>query len=133
MFIIYGIVCHVASKCKYLFSLHFDKSGFFQEIFLEKFSLIWRHHFTTEGLYDSPILGTFSHWAVKVLYHVTLSVKRAIRLEWNRGPATLTSLVDGAVTTCFYDFGLSWRGIELRSPACEERVLRIEPPRRSMN
>ena len=41
-----------------------------------------------------------------------------------RAPVTLTPCSQvfgsGTVTTCFNDLGLSWPGLELQSPACEE-------------
>ena len=52
-----------------------------------------------------------------------------------RGPVTLTPVAErfgcGAVTTCFYDLGMSQSGIEPWSPACKANaLLTITPPRR---
>ena len=68
---------------------------------------------------------SYGHWAVRVLSHATPTVTLSVRLLWS-SPGThnthtyCRTLSSGAVTTCFYDLGLS------RDPnhsACEADAL----------
>ena len=84
---------------------------------LDKFSTIWRRHhyrWRAANLYLCSTLVAFEHWgfcsASHLLWHCA-----SVYLGHLRGPITLTSwraLSSGAVTTCFYDSGLSWLGFE---------------------
>ena len=64
------------------------------------------------------MLGTHDRRAVRVLYRATTPVTRGIRLKWpsprsRDTPKYCRAFSGGAVTTCFYDLGLSRLGFEL--------------------
>ena len=62
-----------------------------------------------------PMLGTHGHWALKVFKPATPTVTLGIRLLSPRTRDTHTycrTFSSGAVTTCFYDWGLSRLGFE---------------------
>ena len=64
-----------------------------------------------------PMLGTYGHWAGKVLWHSTPSLTRGIRSYWSPPMTRDThnycrAFGSGTVTTCFDTFGLSRVGFE---------------------
>ena len=78
-----------------------------------------------------PMLGTYGHWAVRVLQCSAPTVTREIRLEWSslRTCDTHTrcrAFGNGAVTTRFYDIGLSRLGWTYIMYACYHMLISVE-------
>ena len=67
-----------------------------------------------------PMLGTHSHWAVRVLNSATTTVTRGIRLYCR-------AFSSGTATTCFYHLGLS--RLEFEHPTFRLRYQRSNPLR----
>ena len=97
---------------------------------LENFSLIWRrkHCRWRAANFDLWLaLMAIEQWGFFNVPHLLWHGPTVYNVHL-RGPVTLTPyperLTDsGAVTTCFYDLGLSRPRIEPRSPACEANAL----------
>ena len=89
--------------------------GFF--VPLENFSLRWRHHYCRWRAANVLCLASIAFEQWEFLERATLTVTRSIRLYWSypRTHDTQTNCQAfgrGAVTTCFYDLGLSRLGFE---------------------
>ena len=81
-----------------------------------------------------PMLGNHGHWAVRILYRATPTETHGIRLYWS-SPRTrdthtyCRTLSSGAVTTCFYDSGLSRLGFEHPTFRLRSLLPTAPPPR----
>ena len=90
------------------------------------------HHCWWRAANFLPMLLTYSHWAVRVLWHATSTVTRGIRLQWSSPRTSDThtfcrAFSSRAVTTCSYDLGLSRLGFDHRITTFPLRDQRFNP------
>ena len=95
---------------------------------LENISLIWRRHhcwWRATFFYLCSVLIAIEQWGFFNVPHL-LWHGPTLYNGHLRGPVTLTPVAgvwQWSCHTCFYDSGVSWPGIEPRSPACEANAL----------